>query len=184
MKSLVIVSSVLFSSLFVSVFGKPLPTKSFTPSWQGTKHLRPILEKRSLHHRRDEEILYEGTFEDGVPDNEEGKGGPISGALDRRFLLRRFLIQLGVTNHEIDLENPDNLGRQSTDAGNVVNLKWRMSDSKTTPLEGGWMRQQVITDLPASKDIAGAQQYIEKGGIRELHWHRVVSIRSTTASYR
>ena len=31
----------------------------------------------------------------------------------------------------------------------------------------------MITDLPASKDIAAAQQHLTKGSIRELHWHRV-----------
>lgn len=33
-----------------------------------------------------------------------------------------------------------------------------------------------MTDLSASHDIAGAQQHLKKGAIRELHWHRVVSI--------
>jgi oxalate decarboxylase family bicupin protein len=91
-------------------------------------------------------------------------------------------MKLGVTNLEIDLQNPDNLGCQSTDPENVVNLKWRMSDSKTMPLDGGWMCQQVITDLPASRDIVGAQQYIQNGGIRKLHWHRVVSRTPTLTS--
>lgn len=81
----------------------------------------------------------------------------------------------GATNHEIDLENPDNLGRQSTDAGTVVNLKWRFSDSKTNVYEGDWVRKQVVQDLPASTDISGAQQHLSKGSIRDLHWHRVVS---------
>ena len=55
----------------------------------------------------------------------------------------------------------------------MVNLKWSFSDSKTRLLNGGWVREQVITDLPASHDIAGAQQHLTKGSIRELHWHRV-----------
>ena len=81
----------------------------------------------------------------------------------------------GGTNRQLDLSNPDNLGQQSTDSGLVVNLKWSFSDSKTRLLNGGWVREQVITDLPASHDIAGAQQHLKKGAIRELHWHRVVS---------
>lgn len=64
----------------------------------------------------------------------------------------------GGTNKQIDLQNPDNLGQQSTDSGVVVNLKWSFSDSKTRLLNGGWVREQVITDLPASHDIAAAQQ--------------------------
>ena len=56
----------------------------------------------------------------------------------------------------------------------VPNLKWSFSDSKTRLLYGGWTREQVVTDLPASQDIAAAQQHLTKGSIRELHWHRVV----------
>lgn len=37
-----------------------------------------------------------------------------------------------------------------------------------------------MTDLPASHDIAAAQQHLKKGALRELHWHRVVSV----ANYR
>lgn len=55
----------------------------------------------------------------------------------------------------------------------MPNLKWSFSDSKTRLLNGGWVREQVITDLPASHDIAGAQQHLTKGSYRELHWHRV-----------
>lgn len=56
----------------------------------------------------------------------------------------------------------------------VPNLKWRFSDSKTRILNGGWVREQVIQDLPQSHDIAAAQQHLRKGAIRELHWHTVV----------
>ncbi|KAF2498718.1 putative oxalate decarboxylase oxdC [Lophium mytilinum] len=96
-------------------------------------------------------------FSQGEPIDGKGKGAPFSGA----------------TNKELDLQNPDNLGQQSTDNGVVPNLKWSFSDSKTRLLTGGWSREQVITDLPASHDIAAAQQHLTKGSIRELHWHRV-----------
>ncbi|KAF2756738.1 putative oxalate decarboxylase oxdC [Pseudovirgaria hyperparasitica] len=95
-------------------------------------------------------------FENGQPINGQGKGGIISGG----------------TNKELDLQNPSNLGQQSTDAGFVPNLKWSFSDSKTRIFNGGWVREQVINDLPASHDIAGAQVHLNKGAIRELHWHR------------
>ncbi|EGX88678.1 oxalate decarboxylase oxdC, putative [Cordyceps militaris CM01] len=96
-------------------------------------------------------------FAQGQPISKDGKGGRI----------------LGGTNKALDLQNPDNLGRQSTDAGVVPNLKWSFSDSKTRILKGGWVREQVVTDLPSSHDIAGAQQHLKKGAIRELHWHKV-----------
>ncbi|KAI0005659.1 thermophilic glucose-6-phosphate isomerase [Xylariaceae sp. FL0662B] len=99
----------------------------------------------------------DGGFADGQPIDGKGKGAPISGG----------------TNHELDLQNLDNLGRQSTDNGVVPNLKWSFSDSKTRILKGGWVRESVITDLPSSHDISGAQQHLTKGSIRELHWHKV-----------
>lgn len=75
---------------------------------------------------------------------------------------------------QIDLQNLANLGEESTDHGVVPNLKWRFSDSHTRLLDGGWVREQVVTDLPISTDIAAAQQHLHKGAIREIHWHRVV----------
>lgn len=78
------------------------------------------------------------------------------------------------TNHELDLQNPDNLGAASTDNGVVPNLKWSLSDSHERLFQGGWVREQVVTDLPTSKDLSAAQLHLTKGAIRELHWHRVV----------
>ena len=97
-------------------------------------------------------------FENGQPQSDEGVGGPI----------------LGGTDVDVDISNQANLGQESTDNGVVPNLKWRFSDSKTRLLDGGWVREQVITDLPTSTDIAAAQQHLHKGAIREIHWHRVV----------
>ncbi|PMD35097.1 putative oxalate decarboxylase oxdC [Hyaloscypha variabilis F] len=96
-------------------------------------------------------------FSQGEPIADNGNGGPI----------------LGGTNLQLDLQNPDNLGAESTDAGTVPNLKWSFSQSKTRLFPGGWIREQVVTDIPASTDIAGAQQHLKKGALRELHWHRV-----------
>lgn len=81
----------------------------------------------------------------------------------------------GATNPQLDLQNPSNInGQPATDIGLVPNLKWSFSLSKTRMFHGGWIREQVISDLPASHDIAGAQVHLTKGGIRQMHWHRVV----------
>lgn len=133
-------------------------------------------------------IKREAQFKNGQPIDANGKGAPILGmpfhwtlALKRRKLVYSacypsdLLIDIGGTNHEVDVDNPSNLGEQSTDAGTVPNLKWRFSDSKTKIFNGGWVREQVIQDLPQSHDISAAQQHLKKGAIRELHWHRVVS---------
>jgi oxalate decarboxylase/phosphoglucose isomerase-like protein (cupin superfamily) len=74
----------------------------------------------------------------------------------------------------VDLQNRDQLRTPATDNGFVPNVKWSFSQSQTKLFPGGWSREQVIQDLPQSTDIAGAQQHLKKGAIRELHWHRVV----------
>ncbi|KAH7380254.1 RmlC-like cupin domain-containing protein [Phaeosphaeria sp. MPI-PUGE-AT-0046c] len=102
-------------------------------------------------------VIKREQFSQGQPIDDRGKGAPILGGTDR----------------QIDLANPSNLGQQSTDSGTVPNLKWRFGDSKTRIYPGGWVREQVDNDLPASHDIAAAQQHLKKGAIRELHWHRV-----------
>ncbi|KAK3643079.1 hypothetical protein LTR56_010453 [Elasticomyces elasticus] len=140
-------TSVLLALLPVHSLANPIELRDGLPSNRGSKHLRPVLERRQSA----------GGFAQGQPVDGKGKGAPL----------------LGGTNKGLDLQNPDNLGAQSTDNGVVVNLKWSFSDSKTRLLNGGWVREQVITDLPASHDIAGAQQHLTKGSIRELHWHRV-----------
>ena len=91
--------------------------------------------------------------------------------------------QVGGTNHQIDLDNPANLGAESTDNGVVPNLKWRFSDSHARLSPGGWTRESVVTDLPSSRDIAAAQQHLKKGAIRELHWHRVVRWQHADSRY-
>ena len=55
----------------------------------------------------------------------------------------------------------------------MPNLKWRFSDSQAKIFPGGWLREQVLQDLPQSHDISAAQQHLSKGALRELHWHRV-----------
>ncbi|EMD34942.1 hypothetical protein CERSUDRAFT_116466 [Gelatoporia subvermispora B] len=80
---------------------------------------------------------------------------------------------LANSNHEIDEQNLDNVAGPTSDQGSVVNLKWSMSLSKTRLLKGGCVREQTITDLPPSKDIAAAEIRLAPNAYRELHWHRV-----------
>ena len=77
------------------------------------------------------------------------------------------------TNRALDLQNPDNLGAQGTDNGIVPNLKWSMSDSNIKIYPGGRVREQTVTDLPSSENIAAAQLHLTNGSTRELHWHSV-----------
>lgn len=122
----------------------------------------------------------------GQPIDGNGKGAPILGespsvscsshcsmfCLTMAALLTSALSSAGGTNRPLDIQNPGNLGQQSTDNGVVPNLKWSFSLSKARIANGGWSREQVIQDLPQSHDVAAAQQHLRRGAIRELHWHR------------
>jgi len=124
-------------------------------------------------------LVKRDTFTDGQPiDPTTGKGAPLLGMSNNIHFYPRTLLNnnppAGGTNHQLDLQNPDGLGRQSVDAGTVPNLKWSFSLSKTKIFPGGWTRTQDINDLPQSQDIASAQQHLKKGALRELHWHKVV----------
>ena len=88
--------------------------------FQGSKHLRAVLEKRANPPP---------SFTNGQPyDPVASKGSIFSGG----------------TNAQLDIQNPANLGAEGTDNGVVVNLKWSFSDSKARLLNGGWSREQVL----------------------------------------
>lgn len=53
--------------------------------------------------------------------------------------------------------------------GTVPNLKWSFSLSHTRLLNGGWVREQTITDLPLSQDFAAAELSLAPYAYRELH---------------
>ncbi|KAF8463075.1 RmlC-like cupin domain-containing protein [Kalaharituber pfeilii] len=130
-------------SLIEEIDGQIIKTRT-------TKHLRPVVERRGVNPHTDE-------YGPGPHPIQGDRGAPI----------------LAGTNHEIDTQEPNALTPPPTDNGAVVNLKWAFSHSRTRLLKGGWVRQQLVTDLPPSKDIAAAQMHLVKGAIRELHWHRV-----------
>lgn len=155
-----------FSSIPITNIAATMDTKPGGASSRTPKHLRPVLERRQ-------------SFAQGEPINAKGNGAPISGKLSSSHIKSKYHdshpgCNVGGTNQQQDLQNPGNLGAQSTDSGVVPNLKWSFSDSKTRLFPEGWVREQVVTDLPASKDIAAAQLHLTKGALREMHWHRVV----------
>ena len=104
-----------------------------------------------------------------------GTSTPFSGNPFLKKCGGRWLTHLlDETSQEFDLPNTNSFGVAGTDNGVVPNLKWSLSDSHKRLFKGGWIREQVVTDLPSSKDLAAAQLHLIKGAIRELHWHRVV----------
>ncbi|KAH9914068.1 Bicupin oxalate decarboxylase/oxidase [Epithele typhae] len=127
-----------------------------------TRHLRPVYNDAPAMRKRDTVIngpdVGQVASFDGAPEPERG-------ALGDTFLQ--------TSNTAIDEQNPDNLAAPTTDAGAVPNLKWSFSLSHTRLLNGGWVREQTITDLPPSKDLAAAEIRLSPNAYRELHWHRV-----------
>ncbi|KAI0742956.1 Bicupin oxalate decarboxylase/oxidase [Daedaleopsis nitida] len=127
-----------------------------------TRHLRPEYFDGAMKAKRDitpPDVGQVATWPDGS-DPQPSRNG-----LGDTYL--------AAANHEIDAQNPDNLAAPTTDAGTIPNLKWSMSLSHTRLLNGGWVREQTITDLPPSKDLAAAELRLSPNAYRELHWHRV-----------
>ncbi|KZV65237.1 oxalate decarboxylase [Peniophora sp. CONT] len=78
---------------------------------------------------------------------------------------------LGPNNVPLAQENPDLLAPPTTDNGDVPNAKWPFTLSSNRLQTGGWARQQNIEDMPLATELSGVNMRLEKGAIRELHWH-------------
>lgn len=76
----------------------------------------------------------------GVADFGSGAPVPVRGKNGLPFFHK--------SNTAIDRENIDNISPPISDAGTVPNLKWSMSLSHAKLLQGGWVREQTVTDLP------------------------------------
>jgi oxalate decarboxylase len=71
-----------------------------------------------------------------------------------------------------DGQNPDVLVPPSTDRGSLPNLRFSFADAPMRLETGGWSRQVTARDLGVSKNIAGVNMRLNRGGVRELHWHK------------
>ncbi|KAH9851260.1 Bicupin oxalate decarboxylase/oxidase [Lenzites betulinus] len=129
-----------------------------------TRHLRPLY---------DEEPLVKKAKRDSITPPDVGQIANFDGQDPQPMRNGNGDTFLANSNHEIDAQNVDNVAAPPTDAGTVPNLKWSMSLSHTRLLKGGWVREQTITDLPPSKDLAAAEIRLSPNAYRELHWHRV-----------
>jgi oxalate decarboxylase len=78
----------------------------------------------------------------------------------------------GPRNLMRDRQNPDLLVPPSTDHGTLPNLRFSFADAHMRQETGGWTRQVTVRELGISKDIAGVNMRLNKGGVRELHWHK------------
>ncbi|KAH6691399.1 oxalate decarboxylase [Plectosphaerella plurivora] len=79
---------------------------------------------------------------------------------------------LGPWNRDRSRQNPDLVRPPSTDHGDLKNMRWSFADSHIRIEEGGWTRQTTVRELPTSVELAGVNMRLDKGVIRELHWHK------------
>ncbi|MBK4765411.1 MAG: cupin domain-containing protein, partial (plasmid) [Pantoea sp. Brub] len=71
-----------------------------------------------------------------------------------------------------NVTHPDITNPPITDNGTLPNLRYAFSDSHIKKGTGGWTRQVTQRELEISSTIAGVNMRLNKGGIRELHWHK------------
>jgi oxalate decarboxylase len=78
----------------------------------------------------------------------------------------------GPRNLMRDGQNPDMLVPPSTDHGSLPNLRFSFSDASTGLFTGGWTRQVTVREFGIATTIAGTNMRLNRGGIREMHWHK------------
>ena len=78
----------------------------------------------------------------------------------------------GPRNLVRDRQNPDMLVPPPTDHGTLPNLRFSFSDAHMRLETGGWTRQVTVRELGISTNIAGVNMRLNRGGVRELHWHK------------
>jgi len=71
-----------------------------------------------------------------------------------------------------DRENPDIITPPATDHGTLPNLRFSFADAHMRLESGGWTRQVTERELAIAKEIAGVDMRLNRGSIRELHWHK------------
>lgn len=130
--------------------GKPLPSKYRTRSFNITNPYTP-----SFRDPYDSAFDSVGEGLDPLPFR-NGKGATV----------------LGPWNKDRSRQDPDLVRPPSTDHGTLPSLRWSFADSHIRIEEGGWTRQTTVRELPTSVELAGVNMRLDKGVIRELHWHK------------
>ena len=69
-------------------------------------------------------------------------------------------------------QNPDLYVPPATDHGTLPNLRFSFADAHMRLETGGWTRQVTVRELGVPTDIAGVNMRLNRGGVRELHWHK------------
>jgi oxalate decarboxylase len=78
----------------------------------------------------------------------------------------------GPENPALQEQNPSSWTPPRSDKGDVNNFRFPFAfgHNRITP-GAGWARQVTVRDLPVAMTIAGVNMRLERGAIRELHWH-------------
>ena len=79
---------------------------------------------------------------------------------------------LGPRNPAREAEDRDLLRPPATDRGSLPNLRWSFADSHNRIEPGGWARETTVRELPVSTAMAGVNMRLDRGGVREMHWHK------------
>src|ERR1700691_199424 len=78
----------------------------------------------------------------------------------------------GPRNLARDRQNPDMLTPPAPDRGTRPTWRFSFSDAHPRITAGGWTRQVTARELGISKNIAGVDMRLNRGSVRELHWHK------------
>jgi oxalate decarboxylase len=78
----------------------------------------------------------------------------------------------GPQNAALEGQLPSFANPPATDVGGLPQLWSSFSIQPKRVQDGGWARQINTEAFPISKDIAGVNMRLGRGGIRELHWHQ------------
>lgn len=77
----------------------------------------------------------------------------------------------GQQNNALVRLNPNSSMPPPTDHGTVPPVWYSFDLAHRRIQAGGWTHQVTERELPSSKEIAGVNMRIDRGGFRELHWH-------------
>ena len=78
----------------------------------------------------------------------------------------------GPRNPAREAQDRDLVRPPATAAGSVPNLRWSFADSHNRIEPGGWARETTVRELPVSTAMAGVNMRLDRGGVREMHWHK------------
>ncbi len=67
---------------------------------------------------------------------------------------------------------PESFDGPASDHGDVKPFWYSFELGRNKISDAGWARQVTERDLPISTDIAGVNMRLNKGAVRELHWHQ------------